>query len=138
MKFKYQKLPYGGSSNRTLIARPYIPVHLHSGSQRTPSPYYALLDSGADSVLMPAELGEVIGITDFKSGNREDSIGVAGQRAEIYYHEIELQIVGSNRKLKIKVGFGEHIFIPLLGRTLFRHFKAVIFEETKEQLELKD
>jgi hypothetical protein len=58
VKFHYQKLPVGKfrDPGAPLIARPFIPVYLIGYSQRTESPYYALVDSGADGVLFPADL----------------------------------------------------------------------------------
>ncbi|MFH1192708.1 MAG: hypothetical protein V1656_00075 [Candidatus Jorgensenbacteria bacterium] len=44
------------------MPRPYIPVYLIGKTKSTPSPYYALLDSGADKVLMPADLAQEVWI----------------------------------------------------------------------------
>lgn len=71
MKFRYQKLPlFGHDPRKTLVARPLIPVFLVGNNQKTPSAYYALLDSGADRVIFPADLAVLVGVTMIESGVR--------------------------------------------------------------------
>lgn len=139
MKFRYQKLPFRGHDpRRPLIARPYLPVYLHSETSSTRSPYYALFDSGADNVLLPAELAREVGVADIRSGaGPEHTIGIAGQRAEVYYFNLALQLVGDARRLPTPIGFSETIFIPILGRSFFAHFRSVVFNENGEEVELK-
>ena len=140
MKFSYQKLPIHQSVDSRVprISRPYLPIYLHNKIQSTPSPYFALLDSGADNVLMPAELAEVVGIQDIKGGkNSARIVGVGGQTVDIYFHELEIQVQGDNRRLPTIVGFAEKIEIPLLGRSFFQHFREVVFDEKRERIELK-
>ncbi len=139
MRFRYQKFPAHGSNPRDpFIARPYVPVFLHGAVASTKSPYYALLDSGADAILLPADLANEVGISDIKKGKGpQATIGIAGQRTDIYYFDLALQILGDVHKLPCEIGFSEKIFIPILGRSFFRHFKSVIFNETKEEVEFK-
>ncbi|MBI2034016.1 MAG: clan AA aspartic protease [Candidatus Liptonbacteria bacterium] len=140
MKFPYQKLPVHQSPDPSTprIARPYIPVYLHGEKQSTPSPYYAMLDSGADNVLFPSDLAKEVGIADIKTGKGPFStIGIAGQRAATYFHNLKVQVQGDSRQLPVMVGFSDNIIIPLLGRSFFKHFKEVVFNEEKERVELK-
>jgi hypothetical protein len=139
MKFKYQKLPFDGHDPRKpLIARPLLPVFLVNGARKTRSPYYALLDSGADKVLFPADLAEEVGIKDIETGTREGTMGIAGQRVDMFYHPLAVQVLGDEKMRQMLVGFSKQIALPLLGRTFFAHFRAVTFWETKEEMELKD
>ena len=139
MKFRYQKIPfYGHDPRKPFIARPFIPVYLYGKIKKAASPYYALLDSGADTILFPSDLAKAIGINDITNGKLELVIGIAGQKAEIYFHAAELEIVDDSRKLSVTVGFSDAIFIPILGRSFFRHFKSVIFSEPKEEVEFKN
>jgi hypothetical protein len=138
MKFRYQKIPFFGHDPRKpLIPRPLIPVYLHGKERSIRSPYYALLDSGADNVLFPADLTKEINIADIAQGRRESIIGIAGQRAEAYFFDLELQILGDTRRLLTVIGFSDQIFIPILGRSFFAHFKSITFSETKGEVELK-
>ncbi|MBI4095188.1 MAG: hypothetical protein HY435_03280 [Candidatus Liptonbacteria bacterium] len=138
MKFGYQKFILGAHDPRKpLVPRPYIPVYLRSDGTRTRSPYFALLDSGADRVLFPADLAIEVGIEDIETGNLEPTIGIGNQRVDVYYHPLILQVLGDTRALSTDVGFSTGITLPILGRSFFRHFKAVIFAEAKEEVELK-
>jgi hypothetical protein len=136
MKFPYLKTPQK-DPNKPFVARPYLPVSLISGTTKTASPYYALLDSGADSVMFPEELAPEVGITDITRGRHEQAIGIAGQTADVYYHTLHIEVLGDGRRLLMEVGFSKKIFIPILGRTFFRHFKTVAFSEAQEEIELK-
>lgn len=138
MKFRYQKIPFRGHDpSRPLVARPFIAVYLLSALSGMRSPYYALLDSGADSVLMPAELAREIGISNIEEGSRESVMGIAGQRADVWYHDAFLEVVGDARKIQLPVGFSKNIFIPILGRSFFSNFSSVAFNELKEEVELR-
>lgn len=139
MKFRYQKLPVRGQDpTKPLVPRPYLPVYLLGKEKGTPCPYYALLDSGADGVLFPSELAMLVGIDDMRNGRGPFyTVGIANQRAEIFYHTLDIQVQGDERKLQTDVGFSDVIFIPILGRSFFQHFKDVVFHEAKEQVELK-
>ena len=137
MKFRYQKIPLRDHDPRKpFVPRPFIPVHLHNKQKSTPAPFYALLDSGADQVLLPAELALEVGIEDIGRGRGEAIVGVAGQQANVYSFDLELQVVGDSRRLAVPVGFSEVVYIPLLGRTFFAHFRSIVFEEEKEEVEL--
>ena len=101
-----------------------------------------MLDSGADGVLMHSDFASALGIEDIKTGTLDKTLGIWNQVVNVYYHDdIEIQIIGDSRKLQTRVGFIESAeprqIIPLLGRTFFKHFKAVIFEENNERIELK-
>lgn len=120
---------------------PFIPVTLFRGREST-MPFFALLDSGADEVLMHSDFASALGIDDVKTGILSKTLGIGNQIVDVYYHtDIEIQIVGDSRKLKTRIGFIENNesrqIIPLLGRSFFKHFKAVIFEENNERIELK-
>lgn len=138
MKFRYQKFFLGTPDPRKpLVPRPFIPVFLIGPKGKTGSPFYALLDSGADRTLLPADLAPVVGIDDITTGRHEPAMGIGGHAEDIYFHQLKLQVHGDQRRLPTEVGFGTNIFIPLLGRTFFEHFRAVIFHEKQEEVELK-
>jgi hypothetical protein len=94
MKFRYQKFPLlGQDPPKPLVARPLLPVFLVGKKCRTPCPYYALLDSGADRVIFPAELAGYVGINVIETGSWESAVGIAGQRAAVYYHQLSIEVV---------------------------------------------
>ena len=138
MKFRYQKIPlHGYDPRRPLVPRPFVPVHLYNKGRSTRAPFYGLLDSGADQVLLPSDLAFEVGIEDISQGRSEAIVGVAGQQANVYYFDLELQAVGDDRRLELPIGFSEVIYIPLIGRTFFAYFHSIVFSEQKEEVELK-
>lgn len=136
MTFRYQRFP-GSDPTKPFIGRPVMPVVLVRGVLRTPAPIYALLDSGADTTIFPAEIAEMVGILDPEGGEREQTMGIAGQTAIVYYHECGIQLVGDNRLIQMSIGFSEQITLPLLGRAFFAHYKSVAFHQAKEAVEFK-
>lgn len=136
MKFPYYKFGTG-HPNRPFVARPYIPVYLSNDSRRTESPYFALLDSGSDTVMFPTDLAKKIGIDDIKTGHFAPAVGIAGQTADVYYHDLFVQVLGDATPVPVQVGFSDALVIPILGRPFFRHYRAVVFAETKEEVELR-
>lgn len=120
------------------MPRPYVPIYLLGKMKRTESPYYALLDSGADRIIFPSDLANEVGIDNIKlDGRYEPSIGIGNQTVDIYYHNLKLQILGDARELATEVGFTENMAFPILGRSFFGHFRSIVFNETKEEVELK-
>lgn len=85
MKFKYKKLTPG-------LIRPIIPITLHYQGKSVQ--YEALVDSGADMCMFPAQIGEILGL-DLKKGKKGQMSGVIGKSADVYYHDIELEIGGN-------------------------------------------
>mgnify|MGYP006296211213 CR=1 FL=1 len=141
MKFPYKKLPRYSDTSAPQIAMPLLPVVLRRDSQVT-LPIYALLDSGADTTLMPSDIATAIGITDYRSGTAQPTVGVGQQKVDVFYHQgITLELVGDGRQLPVEIGFIETTddrrILPLLGRTFFKHFSSITFCQPKEIMEIK-
>ncbi len=64
-------------------------------------------------------------------------MGIGNQKADVYYYKLALQVLGDVQILPTEIGFSKDIVIPLLGRTFFKHFKTVTFNENKEEVELR-
>lgn len=62
-----------------------VPVVLSRG-EKTTLPFFALLDSGADTVIMPGDFAEALGILDIATGRLERTLGVGAQVADVYFH----------------------------------------------------
>ena len=141
MKFKYQKIPRSSDPNVPYLGMPLVPIRLYR-QQETTLPIYALLDSGADNVILPSGFANALGIEDITVGKLQPTLGVGGGTADVYYFDdVEVELIGDNRKLKMPIGFAHskdgRMVPPLLGRTFFAHYKSVSFEQTKETVELK-
>ena len=134
MTFPYRQLTIP-STNLSLPAlpRPLLPVRL-IGNGRYRS-VWALLDSGADRIIFPAKEAERIGIADFKLG--VPAVGVGVGRADVFYYNLGLEVLGEGRFLPVEVGFAGSLIIPILGRSFFRHYSEVVFRELQQEVELK-
>ena len=138
MKFRYQKLPLGPyDPKHPLVARPFLPIHLIGLRKKTEAPFWALLDSGADRVIIPADLAREVGIFHIERGRSEPAMGISGQPVPVFYHELKIEIIGGSDPLPLEVGFMANIPFPILGRSFFQHFRSVIFHEKNEEIELK-
>ncbi|MEO5927298.1 MAG: hypothetical protein ABIO72_01215 [Patescibacteria group bacterium] len=85
----------------------------------------ALIDSGADTCLFDAEIGEAIGIP-IEEGKIEQTKGVADQRTDVYYHDVEIEV--REKRWKARVGFVRSLGIgALAGREgFFTKFKVCL------------
>lgn len=129
MKFKYKK--YG---NRYL--RPVVPIKL-SYKNNQPISYEVLVDSGADSCIFDAEIGELLGIK-IKDGKEEKVGGITGVIQSYYVHEVTINIGGW--PYKIKAGFLPNIAqvgYGVVGQIGFFDIFVVKFDLLKEEIELK-
>ncbi len=134
MRFPYRKQPNFLNPQQPWITRPVIPVCLfHHGQQVQVE---ALIDSGADATLFHSSIGKVLGI-DLEAGRRTRFFGVSGDPIDVYFHPVQLQVVGAGEPVEMEVGFTNARGVAaLLGQTgFFDHFR-VTFERDKEQVEV--
>ncbi len=93
MKFKYKKYQAG-------ILRPVIPVEISYNNRSVA--YEALVDSGADFCIFPAEIGELFGI-DIFSGEPGKVGGIVGVPEVYYIHPVIIKVGGWPHA--VRVGF---------------------------------
>lgn len=127
MKFKYKKLAPG-------LSRPIIPVTLHVKDRSIT--YEALVDSGADMCMFPAQIGEILGL-DVKSGKKGSLGGVIGKSSEAYYHDIDIEIGGN--VTHATVGFTEESRFDygFLGQVGIFNYYTIHFFYRKGIVELR-
>jgi hypothetical protein len=141
MKFPYVKVPLKERSvitGKMSVDRPIIPIKLFHGKQEVR--YEALLDSGADTSIFDAEIGELLGI-DVKTGSVWKFGGVQNVKkaAVAYAHTITLSIGG--HKYPTRVCFSYDISTSgygILGQAGFFDLFSICFDLTKERIEIKD
>lgn len=98
--------------------------------------FHALVDCGAIECILPASIGEVLGI-DVPSGERRIYFGLSQQSTSGFQHSIELQVTGFNHWITLDAGFIEsENIMPLLGQTGFFSHYQIIFERFRYQLEV--
>ncbi len=129
MKFKYKN--YGEN-----ILRPVIPIELEY-ENKTIS-YEVLVDSGADSCIFDAQIGELLGI-DINKGKKQIVGGITGVVEPYYVHPITIKVGGWPFKIYAgflpgiaKLGYG------IVGQRGFFSIFIVKFDLMKAVIELKD
>ncbi|MBN1177071.1 MAG: hypothetical protein JXA51_05260 [Dehalococcoidales bacterium] len=134
---KYSKFnadPSEAYPRRVSVSRPVIPIQLINGQERIS--YLALIDSGADSCILHASIGETIGIA-IESGKLEVLHGVTGKELKAYFHNIKIDVEGY--EFDCYAGFSreiEHAPYGILGQTGFFDVFDIIFDYNKRRIEL--
>lgn len=128
MKFRYKNLGDG-------ILRPIILVDFWVNNEKQQT--HVLVDSGADRSLLPAELGEVLGL-DIASGQVGKFMGVTGVEKDYFLHEIDISVGG--HRFSTEVAFTYALpsgSIGVVGQYGFFDLFVVKFDLLKEEIELK-
>lgn len=141
MQFKYKRTP---NPHGIDITRPVIPIILRNlrASQIHAIGYEALVDSGSDRCIFPAELADLLGINLGESSRVLYVAGVvAGERSPIYLHPIEIEVGGLGGPVfETQAGFMPDFSKSghgLLGRDgFFDQFSFVKFKDLDNLLEI--
>jgi Aspartyl protease len=131
MKFRYKEITAD-------IKRPIIPIVLeHNGRSLALS---ALIDSGADLSVFPAEVCEALGI-DIAKGEKGALGGVVAGKIEPYYiHRLTLS-VGGKPFDNVPVAFMPNLSRlghGLLGQKGFFDLYSIKFDLPRGEIELKE
>ena len=127
MKYCYKKFGQ--------FLRPVIPIKIKNKSRSVN--YEVLVDSGADLCIFDAEIGELVGIgTESK---RQGIVGgIAGQTAEYYLNQIEIEVGGWS--YEIEAGFlprvADGFNYGVVGQQGFFDIFIVKFDFQKEETEI--
>ncbi len=101
IKKQYEKHPHKKTlalPGVTHIFRPWINVRLINGERKTLY-FKALIDSGSDYTIFPADAGRVIGI-DIETGPTVEIFGITGDKIGGYFHDIILDVGGYRGKIR--------------------------------------
>lgn len=113
------------------VFRPTVPIKASYG-KKVLGPFQALVDSGSDRNLFPAEIGEILGIS-VKKGSSSPIFGIGKVKIFAYTHKIILCV--ERNSFEVEVDFSYEQKVPLLGRTgFFDQFKRVLFRERKKEV----
>ena len=111
---------------------PKIPVWISTGNKHS-FIFHALVDSGADVNLFPAEHAEAVGI-NVKSGLLVKTGGIGGV-IKAYRHNVNIHI--GKKIFKTVADFTYEFPVALLGRQgFFNLFKRIDFDENKHKVTL--
>lgn len=140
MRFSYKRFP---NPHGRAILRPVIPVTLTNPRARHPPlGYEALVDSGSDRCIFPADIAELLHI-DLTATDRVLYVGgvVAGERRPIYLHSIEITLgIPAGPTFETVAGFMPDFSKSghgLLGREgFFDQFSFVKFKDFDNYLDV--
>jgi hypothetical protein len=114
---------------------PIIPIRLSANHKMYHSVINCFVDSGAVYNLMPASIGESLGL-NIKKGVKHTHMGIGDIGIVAYSHPVTLYIQGYKTKTDVHFSFDHKI--PLLGRTgFFKYFKTVTFNEKELQVQFE-
>lgn len=128
MKFHYKKI---GSD----FLRPIIPIEIIHGSEVIR--YEVLVDSGADCNIVPAEIGELIGI-DLNKGKKDIVGGITGGGLPYFIHTVTIRVGGYAYIVPMgfmpdmpSMGYG------VVGQRGFFEFFKITFDLQKSEIDIK-
>ncbi|MEK9186449.1 MAG: hypothetical protein AAB885_02570 [Patescibacteria group bacterium] len=140
MKFEYKKieLPKSDAFLRGHFAlRPIIPVFFKIPNANRKIGYEALVDSGADYNIFPAQIAEIMGL-NVKKGRLDVFGGVGGGKYAAYFHKVKMFIGGW--EYEIDCGFS-YDFAPwgygIVGQKGFFDLFVIKFDYLKKEIEIK-
>lgn len=139
-KYDYTKFPITDLDSNKIIGhiyKPYISIRVGNPKSRQISkfPMQCLIDSGADSNLLPAVLGEVAGINILK-GEPKIINGIGNSEIKAYRHFIKIYL--GTTSFNTVADFSYEQKVALLGRDgFFDIFKSVSFYEKLKTFELE-
>ena len=123
--------------DKTLWRAPFIPVHIHDANGRTII-VNALIDSGADTTVIPSDLAELLGLKQ----TEELETGGIGGKVKVKKTKLNFILKGEHERHSLLVPAlvlqdANNSTPLLLGRNgFFEHFH-ITFKQDKEQMVLK-
>jgi hypothetical protein len=127
MKYKYKN--YGSG-----VLRPVIPVEISTATQSVW--YEVLVDSGADSCIFDAQIGELLGL-NIETGEKHYVTGITGAPEPYFVHTITIKVSGW--PYSIKAGFKPNfsaLGYGVVGQKGFFDIFIVKFDLFKGEIEL--
>jgi hypothetical protein len=139
MKFRYRKYTFQRKSELLgeYAPRPVIKTHLVYEGQSIPC--FAVIDSGADVCIFPADIGEQLGI-DVRSGEKDFSTNLQiGVLEETFLHRVTLKIGEFYYPTVVSFSYApQRINYAVLGQLGFFDLFVVQFDLVKEEIELRE
>jgi|SRR3989338_3438827 len=132
--FRYEHIP---REDGTLRKAPFIPIFAHDENNRLVQ-IIALIDSGADNIVIPKELAEILGL---KLGEEVETAGIGG-KTKVRKTRMCFAVRKGREMYQITsnalVLMDENIDVPLiLGRNGFFEEFEITFRQKEERIILK-
>ncbi len=133
MKFRYSTVSGQANIDGLYTKRPVVEVVVSRGNQKRK--FLALIDSGADQIMMPAAIAEVFGI-DRDTAPRRTSLGVSMEPIEGFTGQLTFQIEHLDDTFEAPVVFIDTDVPVLLGREGFFDHHRIKFEQDHDTFEI--
>lgn len=92
-----RKLPYNFTQQDNGIVKPKIPVRIINPETGDSLVVNALLDSGADSCLLPAMIAMTLGLKlDSDSEAKGHTIGISGEKLKTWKHLVRMELLDNS------------------------------------------
>ena len=133
MKYKYSVVSGQENTDGRYTKRPVVEVVLSRGNQtRT---FLALIDSGADQIMMPAAIAEVFGIDRDECPSR-GTMGISMEPLAGFVGTLTFEIKGLEHSFDAPVVFIDTDVPVLLGREGFFDRHRIKFEQDHNTFEI--
>jgi hypothetical protein len=133
MKYRYSVVSGQTNIDGSYTKRPVVEVELSRGTQRRK--FLALIDSGADQIMMPSAIAEALGIDRDRSARRT-SLGVSMDPIDGFVGHLTFQIEHQEESFDAPVIFIDTDVPVLLGREGFFDRYRIKFEQDHDTFEI--
>jgi hypothetical protein len=133
MKYKYAVVAGHTNINGRYTRRPVVEVELSKGAHRRT--FLALIDSGADQILMPAYVAELFGI-DRSQCPARTAMGVSMEPIDGFVGYLDFHIQHQSESFSAPVVFIDADIPVLLGREGFFDHYRIKFEQDHDAFEI--
>ncbi|MEK7558605.1 MAG: hypothetical protein AAB507_02145 [Patescibacteria group bacterium] len=134
MKYKYLADAQTETIGGHYVKRPVIEIELSKKGHKSRK-FIAIIDSGADHILMSTEIAELFGINWRKSRTRKIT-GISMQQQDGYVGEINLSVSHIGETLTMPVLFINFRIPILLGQEGFFDNYRIKFEKDHDTFEI--
>lgn len=133
MKYKYSAASGQSNVDGRYTKRPIVEVEIAKGSHRRK--FLALIDSGADQIMMPAAIADAFGI-DRAACQKRTSLGVSMEPIEGFVGNLTFRIEQQTEDFDAPVIFIDTDVPVLLGREGFFDLYRIKFEQDHDTFEI--
>jgi hypothetical protein len=133
MKYRYSVVSGQANIDGSYTKRPVVEVELSRGTQRRK--FLALIDSGADQIMMPSAIAAALGI-DRDTSARRTSLGVSMDPIDGFVGHLTFQIEHQTGSFDAPVIFIDTDVPVLLGREGFFDRYRIKFEQDHDTFEI--
>ena len=133
MKYKYSVVAGQTNIDGRYTKRPVVEVEISKGNQARK--FLALVDSGADQIIMPAVIAEIFGI-DRNACPKRSAFGITMERSEGFVGELTFHIRQQAQSFNAPVVFIDTDVPVFLGREGFFDRYRIKFEQDHDTFEI--